>query len=509
MTAPTFVSALRRAIDNPPRITGVATDSPVAGLDRRSVGFADVMAQSVSAVAPSAAATTIPIMVAAAAGSASVWAIAVAMLLCAVVATTVNQFTRRIAAAGSLYTFVAKGLGPTASSIAGVSMIVGYAFIAMFALSGAGLYLSFLLGMVVPGAAASPAVVAIFIVAVAGLCFFVLARGIRLSSRVTMLVESVSVALIVVLVLSLLAVQPAGLRWELLNPATVFLGDASIGDFATGAVLAITAFVGFESAATLGVEARRPFASIPRAITWAVIGAGLLYLLSTYSQLVGFGTLGRDIASSASPVNELASAYGIGWAGVLLDASIATSFFACAVASTTALTRVLFSMGREGILPSPIGRASSINRSPIVAIAVVLPVLAIVPLWLLAAQSSVWAVMAFLIVGAAAGYIVAYIMVCIAAPVFLLRIGELTPWPAITAAVGAMSLTAVLAIYLVSQSTAPQTGGVGLFLLIMVFGTGGILLLRSRKPWLHHTIGVHDETVMADVLGGDRRTETS
>ncbi|MBG6055225.1 amino acid transporter [Salinibacterium sp. CAN_S4] len=507
MNAPRSANALRRAIDNPPPVVGVGTESSVTGLDRRSVGFADVLAQSVSAVAPSAAATTVPIMVAVAAGSASVWAIAAAMLLCAVVASTVNQFTRRLAAAGSLYTFVAKGLGTTASSVTGVAMIIGYGVIAMFALTGAGLYLSFLLDQFAPEVAASGLVVPICILATGALCFFVLARGIRLSTRVTMLVESVSVVLIVVLVVALLAVQPAGIDGNLLNPTALLSGTVSIGDFAAGAMLAITAFVGFESSAALGVEARRPFAAIPRAVLWTVMGAGLLYLLSTYSQLVGFETLGRDIGSSTSPVNELASAYGIEWVGILLDASIATSFFACAIASTTALTRVLFSMGREGLLPNSLGHASATNRTPIVAIAAVLPVLVGVPIWLIATGGSVWFAMGILIVGAASGYVVAYILLCIAAPVFLWRIGELTLWPAIKAAVGAAGLTAVLVAFLISEGATAQGGAMWAFLVLMVVGSAGILVLRTRRPWLHQTIGMHDETVLADVLGGDRQPE--
>ena len=175
MTAPPVAPALREAIDNPQRIKGVGRHSPVAGLDRRSVGFVDVLAQSVSAVAPSAASTTVPVMVAATAGSTTVWAIGAAMLLCMIVASTVNQFARRISSTGSLYTFVAKGLGPAAGSVTGVAMLVGYGFIAMFSLTGASLYLTFLLGKFWPEATSSGLVVSILIVAISGLCFVVLA----------------------------------------------------------------------------------------------------------------------------------------------------------------------------------------------------------------------------------------------------------------------------------------------------------------------------------------------
>lgn len=505
MTALLRASALRRAIDDPPRVAGVGALSPVAGLARRSVGFIDVLAQSVSAVAPSAAVTTIPIMVAAVAGSATVWAIAAAMLLCLVVASTVNQFTRRISATGSLYTFVAKGLGTGASFMTGVAMLIGYAFIAMFALAGAGLYLSFLIGEFWPAAAASGLVVSILLLAIAGLCFVVLARGIRLSTRVTLLVESVSVVIIIVLIVALLAAGPPGISLTALGigAADGGLSSTTFGEFATGAVVAITAFVGFESAATLGVEARRPFASIPRAISWTVIVAGVLYLFGTYSQLVGFEVLGTDITQSTSPVNDLAAAFGIDWVAILLDASIATSFVACAVASTTALSRVLFAMGREGLIPPVFGRASVKHHTPIIAIAVTMPILAAVPIALISLGSTAWQAMGLLIVGAAGGYITAYIFVCVAAPVFLWRIGELTLWPTVRAAVGAVSLTVVLVVYLITEGSTSRGAGVWVFLGVMATGLAAFAWVRARKPWLHHTIGIFDETITADVLGGE------
>ena len=96
------MTALERAIASPEPVPGLGRRSPMHGLDRRSVGFADVLAQSVSAVAPSAAATTMPLLIAVVAGGASVWPLALAMGLALLIATTVNMFAKRIAATGSL-----------------------------------------------------------------------------------------------------------------------------------------------------------------------------------------------------------------------------------------------------------------------------------------------------------------------------------------------------------------------------------------------------------------------
>ena len=491
------VTALERAIADPPRVHGISDNSPVAGLARRSLGFVDVLAQSVSAVAPSAAATTIPVIAAAAAGGATIWAFAVALLISLLVASTVNQFTKRMSAAGSLYTFVSKGLGTGAAFFAGISMLVGYGFISMFALAGSGLFITTLLGHFLPGAGTSTLLVAVFVVALAALCFFVLALGIQLSTRVTILVESLSVALILVLVIAMLAAQGGRIEWSALN-----LASTNLGDFTTGVVLALTAFVGFESAASLGVESRRPFANVPRAILWTVIASGVLYLLSAYSQLTGFARLGRSIIETTTPVNDLANAYGMEWMGLVLDLSIAGSFFACAVASTTALVRVIFSMAREGLIPRSFGMTHARLRTPIVAIVATVPLLAAVPVLALTIGSSVWQAMGVLLVCAAAGYISSYMLVCLAAFVFLRRIGELTVRAGVRAIMASVMLAIGLVVYLMTSSASPSSLGVWLFLAIMAAGGALYAVVRVRKPWFSDTIGVFDETTTVDVLGG-------
>jgi amino acid transporter len=381
--------------------------------------------------------------------------------------------------------------------VTGVAMLVGYGFIAMFALGGAGYYLTLLIARFRPELTGSTTLAAVLILVMAALCLLVLARGIRVSTRVTLLVEIVSVTIILGLVLALIVAQGPSIDWNALS-----LDGVSPANFLVGAALALTAFVGFESSATLGVEARRPFATIPRAIIWTVIGAGVLYLLASFSQLVGFSALGGNLAASASPVNDLAAAYGLDWLGLLLDLSIAASFLACAIASLTALVRVLFSMGREGLLPSLFGRTHPRHRTPFTAVVVTVPLIAAVTILTILLAGSVWQAMEILIVAAAGGYITAYALACIAAPVFLWRIGELTLWPAVRAGVAAVLLSGVLVVYLFMESTSTRSVGVWVFIGVLLVGVTFAALRQARRPWLRHAIGIHDVPVGSDVLGG-------
>ena len=51
---------------------------------------------------------------------------------------------------------------------------------------------------------------------------------------------------------------------------------------ASASCLAFFSFVGFESAAVLGAEAKDPHRLIPRSVILSVIGVGLLFIVSAY-----------------------------------------------------------------------------------------------------------------------------------------------------------------------------------------------------------------------------------
>ena len=494
------MTALERAIARPDPVHEFGARSPLYGLDRRSVGFFDVLAQSVAAVAPAAAATTVVLLVAGISPAATVLSIVLAGVLSLLVARTIAQFARRFAAAGSTYTYTARGLGPGAGLAAGAAVLVGYGAIAMFALLGGAYYLTFLLQAVWPDAG-GPGGLAAVLAAEAAFVAVVLVRGIRISSRIALVVEVLSVTLIAVLLVVLLV------RIGPVDPARVLgFEDFDPAALAAGSVIAITAFVGFESASTLGVEARSPLRTVPRAIVWTVVLSGGLYVLAAVAQVAGFDALGTPLAESASPINELATAYGLGGWGVAADLGIAASFLACAIGSTTALTRVLFTMGRDGVLPAPAGRAHPRFGTPIGAVALSFPVIAGVPFLLLLSGLDVRAAMHVTIAVGGAGYIVGYILVCTAAPVFLRRIGELTAGTAAAAIASAAALTGALVTFFAVDAAS---GSPALWIVLAVALISGVAVavrLRRGTPSLAR-IGSYDEPVASQVLGGVARDD--
>ena len=467
--------------------------SPVEGLRRRRLSFAEVLAQSVSALAPTAAMVVVPSIVLVEAGAATLPAFVVATALVLLIGWCLTQFGRRMAAVGGTYSYTAKGLGPVGALAGGWALLVGYAAVAMSALVGSALYLAGLLGL-----EPTPPVVALLGSGLGLLATTFAVRGIRLSARVALVLEVVSVLLVVLVLGVLLAVA----RGAPDTAAPVVDAPGHWGGLAAGVVLGVTAFMGFESAAVLGVEARRPLVAVPRAVLWTPAVAGVLVFAAAAAQVVLLRAAPIEVLTSPVPVAELADRNGLELLRRLLDLGIAASFFACVTGSTNALGRVLFSMAREEVLPRTLGRTHRRFDTPHRALAVVLPAVVGVPVVALVLGAAPLSVLVGSLTVSAFGYLAAYVLACLAMPLFLRRIGELTLLPLVGGLLaGGVGLAGLLA----AMAGAARWDGeatTAVFLAALAPGVAWAVWLRWRTPERLRAVGVYDQTTASSVLPG-------
>jgi len=192
---------------------GLRSRSPVHGLDRRNLGPVEVLAQSVSCAAPAAAMATVPAIVAATAGPATLWSFVVATVLALLIGTCIGQFTRRMAVAGSLYSLTAKGLGPGAALASAGALLVGCGVLVMAAVTGAALWglgtaLGFPVGM--SAAADEPAIAAARVAVVSSIGYTAFLAGPPLVGLLGDRVGTLRALLVVpLIVLPALALVPA------------------------------------------------------------------------------------------------------------------------------------------------------------------------------------------------------------------------------------------------------------------------------------------------------------
>jgi putrescine importer len=202
-----------------------------------------------------------------------------------------------------------------------------------------------------------------------------------------------SVFIVTFVVLAFVKVSGSGI----VDPMAPFTGDGSasgMGPIFAGAAILCLSFLGFDAVSTLSEEAKNPTRSVPQAIMIATVVSGLIFIgLSYVSQLVYPSNDFADVDSGALDVMVAAG-------GQFLDTFFTAAYVAgalgSAITSQASVARILFAMGRDGILPRPLfGHVSTRFSTPEYAILVVsvVSLLAIVidrPRWRRSSVSVRW-----------------------------------------------------------------------------------------------------------------------
>ena len=330
------------------------------GLHSGVLGPIETLAQSVSAMAPSTSASlTIPLVFALAGnGTWFVYLLATAATL--LVGFCVSRFARLSASPGSLYSYAAETLPPVLGVTAAWGLLLAYVATGASVAGGALYYAELLSQQFFHWAPPTVPTLAV-VCAVAG---WVAYRDVKLSAELMLWIEIVSVGMVMV-VLALMVFR-FGFRFDL---DQFSLKGVHVSALGPALVLAMFSFVGFESATTLGNEAREPLKTIPRAVLQCAILAGVFFMLCSYSEVLGFRGESSNLSDSTSPLHLLASKAGVSLLGIGIDFGAAVSMFACVLACTTAAARVLMRMAHGNLLPKALERTNRRHGTPGAAIA--------------------------------------------------------------------------------------------------------------------------------------------
>ncbi len=329
------------------------------GLRAGVLGPVETLAQSVSAMAPSTSASLTIALVFGLAGDATwfVYLLATASML--LVGFCVSRFARLSASPGSLYSYTANTLPPVFGVAAAWGLLLAYLATGASVAGGALYYATVIAQQFFHRA--PPGVVTLAVVcAFAG---WIAYRDVKLSAEVMLWIEACSVSLILI-VLVLLPVH-IGLQFDV---SQFRLKGSSLSALGPALVLSIFSFVGFESATTLGGEAREPLKTIPRAVLQCALLAGVFFMLCAYSEVLGFRGDSGALSNSTSPFHELAAKAGVSPLGVAIDFGALVSMFACVLACATAAARVLMRMAHDNLLPKVLARTDRRHGTPGAAI---------------------------------------------------------------------------------------------------------------------------------------------
>ncbi len=401
------------------------SSNPDYGLRPEILSPMETLAQSVSTMAPTTTpAATIP-LVCALAGNGTWLAYVLATVAVLLVALCIGRYARHSASPGSLYTYAALTLPPWLGATVAWSLLLAYVATGSSVIGGFYHYANLLLRDAT-GHVYSAVLLATL---VTGISIWIAYRDVKISARLMLWIEAASVTVIVIVVALLLVRHGWHWDWEELH-----LQGMTGSGLRLGLVLALFSFVGFESATTLGSEARNPLKTIPRAVIQSAVLAGAFFTVCAYAEVLGFHTAGQDLGTSQAPMYVLARVAGAPLLGLLIDIGALVSLFAGTLACITAAARVLLLMAHNGLAHSSLGKTHTQNRTPSRAV-IITGVAALLPVAILAARgASGLDVYGWLGSLATYGFIVAYALVCLALPRYLRDHGafrqgaQIVPW---------------------------------------------------------------------------------
>ena len=286
--------------------------------------------------------------------------LAAAGVITLVFAVGFTTMSRYMANPGAFYSYITAGLGRVLG--------LGGAFLAVFAyalvLLGVYAFFGIVAGQLVSGTFGGPHVAwywyALLAWAVVALMSY---RNIAVSARV--LLVALAIELVMVLIFDgavLINGGPQGLSLKPFNPHLALQHNVGVA-----LLFSVSLFLGFEATAIFREEVKQPRKTVPRATYASVLVIVLLYVVSSWLLITAYGVDRAADAAQKDAAGMFSAAMGryVGRVGVdIVSVLLITSVFAALLSIANVLSRYLFSLGKDRVLPAFLGQAHPRYASP-------------------------------------------------------------------------------------------------------------------------------------------------
>jgi len=368
-----------------PEVTVPATDTTVSSNFKRVLGVPSLVLFGLVYMVPLTVFTTYGIVTQLTGGRVAL-AYVITLVAMAFTARSYARMSIAYPYAGSAYVYTQRTFGGGIGFLVGWALMLDYLFLPMINYLVIGIYLE----------AAFPGVPAwVFVLASIALVTVLNIIGIVSVARANVAIIGIQALFIIAFVIF----GFSALSGNTVDPLAPFVGDGTVdgtGVLFAGAAVLCLSFLGFDSVSTLSEEAKDPTRTVPRAIIITTLAAGVIFIgLSYLSQIVFPSNAFTDVDSAALDVMTTA---GGQFLAVAFTASYVSGALGSALTSQASVSRILFAMGRDGVLPRFFGQLSQRYGTPVFAIVVVsvVSLLALViDLGLLAGMISFGALIAF------------------------------------------------------------------------------------------------------------------
>jgi basic amino acid/polyamine antiporter, APA family len=202
----------------------------------------------------------------------------------------------------------------------------------------------------------------VFMLLITAINFYGISESVRINVILT-IVEITGLVLIIIIGIAALAGGHG-------DPGRAFEfkeGTSVLTALLAGTVLAFYALIGFDDSVNVAEETQHPSRNYPRAIFGALLLAGVIYLLVTFTASMVVPT--ATLAESSGPLLEVVEAGPIAIPTKLFAAIALLAVSNGALINMIMASRIVYGMGDQGVIPAVFSNVHPSRRTPWVSIA--------------------------------------------------------------------------------------------------------------------------------------------
>lgn len=285
-----------------------------------------------------------------------------AAVVCSTAALCYAEFSAALPIAGSAYSFGTVVFGEIIGWFLGWALILEYMLAVAAVSTGWAAYLkSFLLGfgIHIPKALSGnfdPAhgtYINLAAVLIIVLISFMLSKGVKSSIRINNIIVLIKIAIIALfLIIGAFYVKPA--NWHPFMPFGVngvFVGASSV----------FFAYLGFDVVSASAAEVKNPRRNMPLGILGTLVICTVLYILVS---VVLTGMVSYIKLNVADPVSFALQAVNQNWVAGIISIGALAGMFTMMVTMIYSSSRLIYSIGRDGLLPAFLGKINAKSHTP-------------------------------------------------------------------------------------------------------------------------------------------------
>ncbi|MDR1042851.1 MAG: APC family permease [Clostridiales Family XIII bacterium] len=245
--------------------------------------------------------------------------------------------------AGSSYTFTRKGINPKLGFMTGWLILLDYLFIPMAIWLIGSSYFE----------AAVPSVprwawVLIFIAVTTGLNVV----GMKIGANVNIFLVLIQIMIILAFIIFSIKAVMAGMGEGAITTTPFFNPDVPFDFVVAGAAISCYCYLGFDAITTFVEEAVEPEKNIPRAIMLTLLICGVAFVAASFFTALAHPSY--DFANVDNASYEVAKVIAPPIFASILLAGVIIAQFASGVSAQASGARLLYAMGRDGVLPKKV-----------------------------------------------------------------------------------------------------------------------------------------------------------